>query len=264
MTRIPSSPFTHGGPADIHHREEGSGPPVLFLHGGWGHAAYPFDVAVDALATRHRCLVPDRVGHGRSTGARSLPPGFHKLAARDMIAYLDALSVGRANLWGHSDGAVIALEMALLAPDRFPAIIAEATHYWKLKPGSRAFFNTAATDPASFGTTLSQVLEQDHGANWREVVAMNARAWLHIAAEARTPTTDLFDGRCGRVQAPVLLLHGARDPRTEPGEFDALAASLSRSEPCVFDVGGHSPHSEPRTASRATIAAAAFLDAAIL
>jgi pimeloyl-ACP methyl ester carboxylesterase len=71
---------------------------------------------------------------------------------------------------------------------------------------------------------------------------------------------------------PILVVHGARDQRTEPGEVDALAAALSAgaapsSDPAaarrrhriaVLDVGGHSPHSESATADAVTALARAF------
>jgi pimeloyl-ACP methyl ester carboxylesterase len=60
------------------------------------------------------------------------------------------------------------------------------------------------------------------------------------------------------------LLHGARDPRTEPGELDALRMALEsggRRETtfAILDEGGHSPHSEHATADEVTEAAATFL-----
>ncbi len=74
---------------------------------------------------------------------------------------------------------------------------------------------------------------------------------------------------------PVLWGHSdgaviARDPRTEPGELDALRAALgqrgvgsaSRVGPARFEIlaeGGHSPHSERATADEVTRLAAAFV-----
>ena len=69
---------------------------------------------------------------------------------------------------------------------------------------------------------------------------------------------------------PLLFVHGGRDPRTEPGELDALRATLARAPAnrapateearfAILPEGGHSPHSERATADEVTRIAAAFL-----
>ena len=107
---LQSSPLVPGiSPVSIHYRDEGTGAPLLFLHGGWGYEMYPFNRQTDALSERHRSLIPDRSGYGRSTRlVGDLPSDFHYLAATETLSLLDSLGIERATLWGHSDGAVIA------------------------------------------------------------------------------------------------------------------------------------------------------------
>jgi len=94
------------------------------------------------------------------------------------------------------------------------------------------------------------------------MLAEHSRTWLRITAEATSPTEDFYGGRLGDLTVPLLVVHGARDPRTEPGELDALRAALPRSsEFIVLPEGGHSPHSERATADEVTRAAANFLAA---
>jgi pimeloyl-ACP methyl ester carboxylesterase len=57
----------------------------------------------------------------------------------------------------------------------------------------------------------------------------------------------------------VLLLHGRRDPRTEPGEIEAAARTLPRARLELLEAG-HSPHTGRTAAERAVALAAAFLD----
>src|SRR5204862_60156 len=82
--------------------------------------------------------------------------------------------------------------------------------------------------PDSLGAGVAAVLARDHGDRWRDVVSLHARAWLRIGDEARAAATDFYDGRLGTLTAPVLVVHGARDPRTEPGELDALTTAPRR------------------------------------
>jgi len=90
---------------------------------------------------------------------------------------------------------------------------------------------------------------------------MNGVAWRRIADERASPNDDLYGGRVPRLRVPSLLLHGAKDPRTEPGELDALRAQLPHAQVAIVEEGGHSPHSERLTADEVTRIARAFLDA---
>ena len=86
---------------------------------------------------------------------------------------------------------------------------------------------------------------------------------------------NFYGRRLSDLRIPVLLVHGARDPRTEAGELDALKVALHMGADAVrpptapqtipsrmvlLAEGGHSPHSEPATASQVTDAAMAFVD----
>lgn len=53
---------------------------VVVLHGGWGAKIYPFDRQIAAL-DRHRVIVPDRTGYGRS-GTIGLQPVWTSTSAR--------------------------------------------------------------------------------------------------------------------------------------------------------------------------------------
>jgi 3-oxoadipate enol-lactonase len=251
-------------PVRIHYREAGSGPPVLFLHGGWGYGFYPFDRQAAALEARHRVLIPDRTGYGGSGTLDVQRPDFHRRAARETLATIDALGFDRAALWGHSDGAIIALWLAVLAPGRATAIVAEATHYFRRKPRSRRFFEAMRDAPAQLGERVVAALEREHGSRWQSLVQLNGDAWLRLADEASSDDANLYDGRLAETTAPVLVVHGRRDPRTEPGELDAMTAALERrhglTKLLLLDDGAHSPHSESATADCVTREATAFLD----
>jgi pimeloyl-ACP methyl ester carboxylesterase len=173
---------------------------------------------------------------------------------------MDVLGIERPWLWGHSDGAVIALWFAIMAPDRVRGVIAEATHFWRRKPASRTFFETMRDAPDDLAERVGPVLQGEHGDRWRALLALNGRAWLRIADEASTADADLYDGRLVEVRTPVLLIHGAKDPRTEPGELTALESALPAgvARLCLLADAGHSPHSERASAAGATAAALAF------
>jgi 3-oxoadipate enol-lactonase len=259
IVELVASPLApHASPVRIHYRDSGRGAPLVFLHGGWGYEVYPFDRQIAALGGQRRIVTPDRSGYGGSTRVDRFEPGFHAAAAGETLALLDALGIERAIVWGHSDGAVIAALLGLAAPHRTNGLILEAMHLSGRKPGSRAFFEATACDPESVGRRAAAVLAHDHGDRWRDLIARHSAAWLRLA-DAHADGADFYGGRLGDLRMPVLVVHGARDPRTEPGELDALLAALPDAQRHVLADGSHSPHSERATADRVSDLAARFL-----
>lgn len=257
---VKSSPLAGDRPTTIAYRDMGHGqPPVLFLHGGWGYEIYPIDAQAEEVAPHHRILIPDRSGHGGSSPVNSLSFDFHRQAMEEYLLFLDALGIENAIWWGHSDGAVIAALAAIERPERVTAVILEALHLYRDKPRSSAFFEQMVSEPDSFGPAVTDVLARNHGERWRDVLRAGGRAWLDLAATAKDIHHDLFEGRLAAIEVPAMLIHGARDPRTEPGEFDALCASLPRAQVEYYPTGGHSPHSQIATASAAAEAIRDFI-----
>lgn len=234
---LASSPMAPGvSPVHVAYSDRGTGSPLVFLHGGWGYAFYPVQRPEGV-----RLVIPERTGYGRSTRIAKLPPHFHAAAAFEHERFLDALGIERCVLWGHSDGAVIAARMAIEHPGRYAGVILEALHLDREKRASRAFFTMMAEDPDGFGERVTSKLAADHGETWRDVLRAGGRAWLDIAA---TPDEDFFDGRLGELRVPVMVLHGAEDPRTEPGELDRVIREVPSYEWRLIPRGGHCPHSE--------------------
>jgi pimeloyl-ACP methyl ester carboxylesterase len=246
-----------GGISEISYRDHGAGPAVIHLHGGWGYELYSIAQQIEGLAA-WRFVIPDRTGYGGSTPISELPARFHEAAAIETEHLIDALAIERPIIWGHSDGAVIAALLGLRDPGRYRGLVLEALHRDREKPRSRQFFTDMAEDPTRFGPRVASVLRAEHGERWRDVLRMDGRAWLHIAA---TPHDDLYDGRLAALRVPTLILHGADDPRTEPGELDRVRHELPAARFEVLPEGGHCPHAHPRTAPRVTAILREFLQA---
>ncbi len=261
FVELASSPLAPGAsPVRIHVREAGAGRPLVVLHGGWGYQIYPFDRQIEAFEGDHHVIVPDRTGYGRSGRLAAQEVDFHRRAAGETLAVIAALGLERPIVWGHSDGAVIATLMALAWPHRMGAVILEATHLYKSKPASRAFFDTMVANPDGLGDRVAGILAQDHGDSWRDVIRANGAVWRRIADERSMPDDDLYGGRLAALALQTLVIHGARDPRTEPGELEAIRAALPRARFAVLTDGGHSPHSERLTADEVTRIAREFVD----
>ncbi len=261
LVEIPRSPVDGGGPARLLVRDLGAGPAVAILHGGWGYRVYSYDPQMEALARRCRAVAADRVGFGGSGRIAELPDDYHERMAQETVLLLDALGIQRAALWGHSDGAVVAAWCAILFPERVRALALEAFHFRAWKPGSLDFFRTGSEDPGRFGEAIASELEADHGPGWSEVIRMESRAWLRIIEAGRLGRRDLYRGRLSEIRCPPLLLHGRRDPRTEPGEMEDAQAALPGARFAWLEAG-HSPHTSAASGEECTRLALEFLEAA--
>jgi pimeloyl-ACP methyl ester carboxylesterase len=94
--------------------EHGTGEPLVLLHGAFTDAS-EFGATIPALAERFHVFTPERRGHGHTP---DLPgPISYELMAADTVAFLDKLKIGPWHLVGHSDGANVALLVALARPD---------------------------------------------------------------------------------------------------------------------------------------------------
>jgi len=249
---IQNSPLARRA-VELHYREFGAGRPLIFLHGGWGYHIYPINKQLHSL-TNYRVLIPDRSGYGLSTKPAEFGVDFHARAAEEMFLFMDALNLHEAVLWGHSDGSVIAAYMGLMRPERCSGLMLEAFHFNRRKTASREFFETMVSAPESYGERVSAVLAHEHGDNyWRELLQSEGRTWLEIAKLADTGAEDVYNGRLGGLKVPSVLIHGACDPRTDPGEIDFVRRALPSADIRLIGNGEHCPHSESKAAEEFTM-----------
>ncbi|WP_059018095.1 alpha/beta hydrolase [Mycobacterium sp. M26] len=97
--------------------DEGSGPPVLLLHGFPDRAAMWSDQIEHLLAAGYRVIAPDMRGFGDSDRPAGVANYAGELAVADAVELLAHLGVDRAHLVAHDWGAMIAWSIAAMVPD---------------------------------------------------------------------------------------------------------------------------------------------------
>jgi 3-oxoadipate enol-lactonase len=114
-------PESTNGDVTIYYEDEGSGAPVLLIHGHTMDRRIWDQVMPSLLAADLRVVRPDLRGHGRSTRPDF---GYHlSHHAADMAAVLDDSGVASASVVGYSIGGGVALEMALTMAERLDGLV---------------------------------------------------------------------------------------------------------------------------------------------
>lgn len=126
---------TAGGPAPrssghapvngirLYHEVHGDGPgaPLVLLHGGGSTIEVTFARVLEAFARNRTVIAVEEQGHGRSSD-RDGPVTFEQ-SADDVAALLDHLGLGEADLLGFSNGASVALQVAIRHPERVRRLV---------------------------------------------------------------------------------------------------------------------------------------------
>lgn len=211
-------------------------PTVVFLHEGLGSVSLWRDFP-QRFCQAHglRGLVFSRYGYGRSTARpldEPLPHDFmHRQAWEVLPALLAQLGIERPWLFGHSDGASIALLHAARAP--VSGVIVMAPHILVEDIGVASI--RQARDAYTHGPLRARL------ARHHDDVDSAFRGWNDVWLD---PTFRSWDIRAevARITAPLLAIQGEGDEYGTLEQVHGIARLLPRAEVLVLPDCGHSPH----------------------
>jgi pimeloyl-ACP methyl ester carboxylesterase len=212
-------------------------PWLVFLHEGLGSVSLWRDFP-EKLARRldMPALIYSRRGYGQSDGLDGPrePDFMHREALDVLPKLLDALSIERAFLIGHSDGASMALIHAAHQPERLAGAVLMAPHVI-VEPISHQ--SIARTTDAYARTDLRARLARHH-AHVDDAFYGWSRIWL----DPRFRDWSLV-AECARLSIPTLLIQGEDDEYGTLAQLDAIeAAAPIPPQRLVLPKCGHSPH----------------------
>jgi pimeloyl-ACP methyl ester carboxylesterase len=133
------------GGAELYYEVRGRGPAVLLIAGATGDAGH-FEQAADVLASEHTVITYDRRGNSRS---RPAGPTTLDQQADDAAALLPIVGAAAAVVFGTSGGAIIALKLAIRAPELVHHVIVHEPPFMQVLP-----------DAAELGRTFQAQVEQ--------------------------------------------------------------------------------------------------------
>lgn len=249
--------FTATDGARIAYTDEGSGRPLVLLHGLMAHSG--FFEKQRALADRFRIIAIDLRGHGQSQLDGKAPTVED--AGEDVAAIVEELGLEGAIGIGWSLGAAV-LWQVLSGPagQRFAgAVIVDMTPcvqndgQWELGLSSEMIDARSAAIRDEFP---SFAVNAGH-AIFAQPVAEENRALADWAGEefARNDAGAVgalwaslvgrdFRPVLGRISQPTLIVHGAHSQLYGSGTADHLASALPNARIIRFARSGHAPHME--------------------
>jgi len=239
----------------LQYREQGTGPPLVLIH-GWAMSSAVFDEALGAFAETHRVLAPDLRGHGGSEGASGF--GLEDLAG-DLSEWFAALDLQGACLGGWSLGGQVAMAL-------FPAVRQRVARLMLIDTTLR--FVRSGDWPHGLPAGQVRAMARDLRRNYRkamgeffagqfvagEISPERYRQVLAFAVRAGSlpePETALaaletlgcadLRPRLSELDCPALVLHGEEDPITFPGAARTLARDLLAGKLVLVPKSGHAP-----------------------
>ncbi|MFO7692838.1 MAG: alpha/beta hydrolase [Vicinamibacterales bacterium] len=225
----------------VHHPpQDPCGPTIVFLHEGLGSTRQWKDFPT-RLASLSGCgfLVYSRWGYGRSEARpRPWPADFlEDEAAVALPELLATAGIMRPVLFGHSDGATIALMYAAAVPGGVRGVISEAAHVMLEDIGIEGI--TRARDRFLHGDLRAR-LHRQHGEHVEDTVLGWTGNWLR--PELRN--WDIRE-RLRAVRCPVLVIQGRDDDFGTLDQVDAIVTHVAGpTTTLVLDECGHIPHRE--------------------
>lgn len=244
------------GPFELETLRDGTGPPVLLIHGvNPIHADSPF---LAKLAAHAEVIAPSHPGFGGSP----LPADFDTMydVVNLYLAVLDSLPSDDVTVIGFSFGGWIAAELAVANPKHLGRLILvdpvgiklsgreerDIVHFFNTDPGelNRRSWHDPTRRPAGiyglgWQATITEAMTD------QEMITL-ARNWDSLCLYAWKP--HMFNPRLKhwlhRISVPTKLIWGGSDRIVTPEYGRAYANLIPGAEFTVIDDAGHHPELE--------------------
>jgi pimeloyl-ACP methyl ester carboxylesterase len=239
----------------MYYEVSGQGDPLVVLHGAYMNIPSMGGI-IPRLAETHTVYALEFQGHGRTTDLDR--PITYPDLADDVAAFMDAIDLPKADVFGYSMGAAAGLQLAIRHPERVDQLIAASVAYdvkgWQ--PAMRDFipqmtvemftsmpfaeeYKVLAADPEGFPALVEKLiaLEKESMAWEADVKALKAPV-LIITGDADVATLEhsvamfrlLGGGGMGDMGAPLPASRLAVLPATSHtaviGQVDLLEALI--------------------------------------
>ena len=235
--------FTEIENLKISYQVEGTGPPVVLLH-GWGGEANSFKPIFDYLSRFYQVYALDLPGFGLSEFP--LTAWDASDYARFLLAFFHKLDINKAHLIGHSYGGRISIVMATEAPMKVDklvlvdsaGIIPRRTAIYHIK----IYFAKMGRSMRRFGAIgngLANAVAQWTGSkDYREAGPMKATLVKSVNQNLQ-PILK-------KIQATTLLIWGENDTATPISDGKIMEAEIPDAKLIILKDAGHFSYLDQR------------------
>ena len=195
--------FLNANGIKIYYEENGSGAPLLLLH-GFGRSGEDWKPYISELSKSNRVICIDLPGHGRSDLMDTTDVYLHKHAADLIITFIKLLKLDTVNIIGFSSGAIIGLHIITLKPTLVNKII--------LVSGQISFSDSTRKFISALGGPNNFIMDADeltvmHGKKKGTIIANQFWNFRKLYGDPSfTPET------LKTINAQTLIIHGDNDP----------------------------------------------------
>ncbi len=231
----------------LHYLEQGTGPPVILLHGFGTSAASNWMVTrvFRTLAHDYRVIALDMRGHGHS-GKPHNPDQYGIEMVHDIARLMDHLEIDRAHVAGYSLGGFLALKFSAVYPERTLSVASCASGWPEDAEKDLGFLKELGRvldKEASLTPLLERLQPPGQAHSEARILTVNlamsslndltALGALLQSADALLVSREELEA----IPAPILSIVGDRDPFREFAE--EMKKVLPRVQLVVVESGDH-------------------------
>lgn len=218
----------------------GSGPPILFLHGGLNFFDNAFARQKSYFSAFRTVIGVDQRGHGHSPDNDQ--PFSYRGMAEDSAALLKKLALGPVDVVGHSDGGNVALLLARYHPELVRRLVISGANIRGDYDGVLAYLRFRLMSDDTFAASLPSNLREryaqvspDGVLHWHTVIAKTKILW--------STRIVLEPAELNVIQNPVLVMAGDHDVISLEETIE-IYRELPHGQLCIFPGTGHSTMEE--------------------
>lgn len=217
----------------IYYRRQGSGEPLLLLHGNTASGKM-FNWEINFYSRYFDVVVPDYPGHGKSIPLGDLLSDYWYDNAIAMAGLCRQLGLEQVNVIGTSGGALVALNLALEAPELIKNIIADSFEGIKGNPEDGAYLKKLRKND---GLRARLFYLSQHGWRWRKLVDTDTNLFCQFGVEQR----PYLHRSLTEIKCPVLITGSRQDDFIDNIEtrMQPVVKQIADCQLFLFARGGH-------------------------
>jgi non-heme chloroperoxidase len=234
----------------LHYAEQGNagGDAVVFLH-GWPDSWFSFSRVAALIPESYRALLVDQRGFGES----ERPESGYSIGnmAADVAAFLDALSIERATIVGHSFGSFVARRVAIDYPNRVDRLVLIGTGWLGSNDVTREVYvslrDLADPVPRDFAREFqaSTAFAPLPEAFFEQIVTESLKLPFRLWAELLGSVIKYDDvNELAKIVVPTQVLWGDRDVLFPRDDQERFVAAVPHARLRIYPEIGHCPNWE--------------------